>query len=93
MGFTIAEITVHALNSIDGEYTKESVNQALKNVKDFDTGQLCEPWTYGDYPFHIPNNVDWTTTPRDGKMVTAQGCTAISSADPLIAEYRKIAGK
>jgi hypothetical protein len=25
-------------------------------------------------------------------MVTAQGCTAISSADPQIAAYRKVAG-
>jgi hypothetical protein len=41
---------------------------------------------------HIPNNVDYTTTPEDGKMVTAQGCTPISSADPQIAAYRKVAG-
>jgi hypothetical protein len=27
-----------------------------------------------------------------GTMVVAQGCTAISSADPQIAGYRKIAG-
>ena len=69
-----------------------SVNRALKNVTDFDTGQLCRPWTYGDYPLHIPNNVDITVTPRNGRMLVAQGCTPISSADPGIAAYRKLAG-
>ena len=92
MGFAIGEITVHALESIRGQYTVSSVNRALKNVTDFDTGQLCRPWTYGDYPLHIPNNVDITVTPRNGRMVVAQGCTPISSADPGIAAYRKLAG-
>ena len=61
-------------------------------VKDFNTGMLCQGWTYGNYPMHIPNNVDYTTTPDNGQMVTAQGCTPISSADPQIAAYRKVAG-
>ena len=21
---------------------------------------LCQPWTYGDYPLHIANNIDYT---------------------------------
>jgi branched-chain amino acid transport system substrate-binding protein len=92
MGYAIGEITVHALESIHGQYTASSVNQALKNVTDFDTGQLCRPWTYGDYRLHIPNNVDITVTPRDGRMVVAQGCTPISSADPGMAAYRNLAG-
>jgi hypothetical protein len=53
---------------------------------------LCTPWTYGNYAFHIPNNTDYTTTPTSGQMLTAQGCTAISSNDPQIAAYHKIAG-
>jgi branched-chain amino acid transport system substrate-binding protein len=92
MGFTEAEIAVHALQSITGPYTVQSVNAAFKAVKDFDTGQLCQLWTYGDYPLHIPNNSDWTVTPKDGKMVTAQGCTLISKVDPQIAQYRNVAG-
>jgi hypothetical protein len=51
-------------------------------VKDFNTGQLCQPWTYGPYALHIPNNVDYTVTPDNGKMEVAQGCTPISAADP-----------
>jgi branched-chain amino acid transport system substrate-binding protein len=92
MGFAEAEIMVHALQAVNASYTVASVNAALKAVKDFDTGMLCQGWTYGSYPMHIPNNVDYTTTPDNGKMVTAQGCTAISSADPQIAAYRKVAG-
>jgi branched-chain amino acid transport system substrate-binding protein len=68
------------------------VNAAFKAVKDFDTGMLCQAWTYGDYPLHIPNNSDYTVTPKDGTMTTAQGCTPISAVDPQIAQYRGAAG-
>ncbi|MGZ4220761.1 MAG: hypothetical protein ACXVH3_06740, partial [Solirubrobacteraceae bacterium] len=56
------------------------------------TELLCQPWVYGDYPLHIPNNADFTTTPDNGKMVTAQQCFNVSSDDPQIAQYRKAAG-
>jgi hypothetical protein len=92
MGFAEAEIMVHALESVKGAYTAASVNAAIKAVSNFDTGMLCQGWTYGNFPMHIPNNVDYTTTPENGKMVTAKGCTPISSADPQIAAYRKAAG-
>jgi branched-chain amino acid transport system substrate-binding protein len=92
MGFTEAEIVVHALQTIKGPYTVKSVNAAIKAVSNFNTGMLCQLWTYGDYPLHIPNNEDYTVTPKNGKMVTAQGCTQISSVDPQIAAYRKVAG-
>jgi branched-chain amino acid transport system substrate-binding protein len=92
MGFTEAEIATHALQSIKGAYTVASVNAAFKAVKGFSTGMQCQRWTYGSYPMHIPNNEDYTVTPSNGKMVTAQGCTQISSVDPQIAAYRKVAG-
>jgi branched-chain amino acid transport system substrate-binding protein len=92
MGFTMGEIAVHALQSIKGPYTVQSVNQAFEGVKNFDTGMLCDPWTYGNYSFHIANNVDYTVTPENGKMVIAQGCTPISANDPQIAAYRKLTG-
>src|SRR5215470_5177019 len=92
MGFAEAEIMVHALESVKGAYTVASVNAAIKAVSNFDTGMLCQGWTYGSFPMHIPNNVDYTTTPENGQMVTAQGCTPISPADPQIAAYRKAAG-
>jgi len=92
MGFTEAEILVHALESVTGAYTVKSVNAAIKGVSGFNTGMLCQLWSYGSYPMHIPNNEDWTVTPDNGKMTTAQGCTQISSVDPQIAAYRKVAG-
>jgi branched-chain amino acid transport system substrate-binding protein len=93
MGFTEAEILVHALESItSGSYTVASVNAAIKGVSDFNTGMLCQLWSYGDYSLHIPNNMDLTVTPASGKMVTAQGCTLISNVDPQIAAYRSAAG-
>ncbi len=92
MGFAEAEIMVHALESVSGPYTAQSVNAAVKAVSNFDTGMLCKPWTYGPYPMHIPNNTDYTVTPNNGTMVIAQGCTDISSVDPQIAAYRKAAG-
>ena len=92
MGFTEAEIAVHALETIKGSYTVKSVNAAFKAVSNFNTGMLCQLWTYGSYPMHIPNNEDYTVTPDNGKMLTAQGCTQISSIDPQIASYRKVAG-
>ena len=39
---------------------------------------------------HLPNNVDYTTTPRNGKMVIKDGCIPIAEADPAIAQVRKI---
>jgi branched-chain amino acid transport system substrate-binding protein len=93
MGFTEAEIAVHALQSIAGPpYTVQNVNAAFKAVKDFNTGMLCQLWTYGNYPLHIPNNADYTVTANNGQMKTAQGCTLISAADPQIAQYRSTAG-
>jgi branched-chain amino acid transport system substrate-binding protein len=91
-GYVEAEVAVHALETIKGAYTVASVNAAFKAVKNYNTGMLCQLWTYGNYPLHIPNNEDYTVTPDNGKMVTAQGCTQISSVDPQIAAYRKIAG-
>jgi len=69
-----------------------SVNAAIKGVSGFNTGMLCQLWSYGDYSLHIPNNMDSTVTPDNGKMVTAQGCTLISNVDPQIASYRSAAG-
>ena len=92
MGFAEAEIIVHALESVKGAYTVQSVNAAIKAVQGFNTGMLCQLWTYGNYPMHIPNNMDYTVTPNNGQMTTAQGCTKISSVDPQIAAYRKVAG-
>jgi branched-chain amino acid transport system substrate-binding protein len=90
-GFVEAEFAVKALETITGAYTIKSVNAAFEGIKGYKTAMLCQPWTFGALPLHIPNNADYTTTPDNGKMVVAQGCHKISSADPQIAKYRTVA--
>ncbi len=93
MGFVLGKYLVQALETIHGPYTMASVNAAIKGIKDYHSEMQCQPWVYGNYPLHIPNNSDFTTTPDNGRMVTAKGCTPISSADPQIAQYRAAAGE
>jgi len=95
MGFTIGEIATHALESVKGDYTIASVSAALKGVTNYNTGMLCQGFTYGNYPTHLPNNMDYTVTPNNGKFVqaaTGGGCTLISADDPQVAAYRAVAG-
>jgi branched-chain amino acid transport system substrate-binding protein len=95
MGFTIGEIGTHALESVKGAYTIASVSAALQGVSNYNTGMLCQGYTYGNYALHIPNNMDYTVTPDNGKFVeatTGGGCTLISADDPQIAAYRAAAG-
>jgi hypothetical protein len=91
----IGETGTHALESITGAYTIQSVSAAFKALTNYNTGLLCQGFTYGNYSEHIPNNMDYTVTPDNGKFVEASnggGCTLISADDPQIAAYRALAG-
>ncbi len=90
-GYLLAKFLTQALETVKGDYTIKSVNAAILGIKDYKSEMLCQPWTYGKVALHIPNNSDYTVTPDNGKMVTAQGCTPISAADPQIAQYRSAA--
>ncbi len=90
-GFLLSKFLVQALDTVKGPYTIKSVNTAIVGIKNYQSEMLCRPWTYGHVALHIPNNEDYTVTPDSGRMVTAQGCTQISAADPQIAAYRKAA--
>jgi branched-chain amino acid transport system substrate-binding protein len=95
MGFVLGETATHALETIKGPYTIASVSAAFKAISDYNTGLLCQAYTYGNYSEHIPNNMDYTVTPDNGKFVEAAsggGCTLIPNTDPQIAAYRAIAG-
>jgi len=92
MGYLLGKFSVDALDTVTPPYTIANVNAAFKAIKDEKTELICQPWVYGNYPLHIPNNADFTTTPDNGKMVTAQGCFNVSSSDPQIAQYRSAAG-
>jgi branched-chain amino acid transport system substrate-binding protein len=90
-GFLLSKFLVQALQTVKGPYTMKSVNQAILGIKAYKSDMLCQPWTYGKVALHIPNNADYTVTPDNGKLVTAQGCTAIPSSDPQIAQYHAAA--
>jgi branched-chain amino acid transport system substrate-binding protein len=94
-GFVEARLAVQALATVQGDYTVASVNAAFKALKNVNTGMLCQSFTYGDYAMHIPNNADYTVTPTKGQMllVPGSGCLNISTDDPQIAQYVKLAGR
>jgi branched-chain amino acid transport system substrate-binding protein len=90
-GFTIGQLTVRALLSIrSGIYTRQTVNAAIRALAGFTTDMLCRPWQFGSAPFHLPNSSGYTVWPHDGTMqiVPHSGCSALSSADPLVARVR-----
>jgi branched-chain amino acid transport system substrate-binding protein len=90
MGFVEAKIATDTMMKMDGEYTAETVNEAFKNIKNFKTDILCNPWYYGDAPLHIPNNVDRTVVPEGDVMVEKEDCFPISDVDPNIKRVRDI---
>ena len=94
MGFLDAEMAVSALEKVKGAYTLTERQRGDQGHHQLQDQMLCKPFTFGNYSEHIPNNTDYTVTPSSsgGTMVVAQGCTPISSADPQIAAYHKIAG-
>ncbi len=94
MGFVQGKIATQALLTIKGDdFNIKNVNEAFKNVKNFKTDILCEPWYYGDAPLHIPNHTDRTTTPKDGVMVEKEPCFDISNVDPDIKRVEEIEAK
>jgi branched-chain amino acid transport system substrate-binding protein len=94
MGFSMGQFVVQALENVKGStYDIKTVNSAIAALKGVKTDILCRPWYYGKAPLHIPNNVDWTTTPKSGHMVIKDGCIPISDADPTIAQVRQVESK
>jgi branched-chain amino acid transport system substrate-binding protein len=89
-GFLQARITTEALAKIEGDVTPQTANAAIQDVADFQTDLLCRPWYFGKAPLHVPNNVDLTVTPQDGKMVQKEDCFPISDAEPAIKQVRQI---
>jgi branched-chain amino acid transport system substrate-binding protein len=90
MGYLMGEFMTNALETVKGPYTVKSVNDAVFALKDQKTDILCNPWYTGHAPLHIPNNVDYTTTPDHGHMVIKDGCIPIQPVDPDIGKVRQI---
>jgi branched-chain amino acid transport system substrate-binding protein len=78
MGFMDALLATKALMTIKGEYTKESVNDAFKGLKDVKTDILCNPWTFGD-GVRLANDADRTIVPQDHEFVEKEKCFDIAA--------------
>ena len=79
MGYLAGRVATDALLSIEGEITKESVNEAFKSVKNFVSDIWCKAWYFDSTTgFNVSNNTDLTVVPRDGKMVQTEECFDIA---------------
>jgi branched-chain amino acid transport system substrate-binding protein len=90
MGFVSAAIATKALLGIKGDVTKESVNQAFRDMKDFTTDMLCKPWTFGSGTY-MSNYADRTIVPKDHGFVQKEQCFHIAAvpSNNLGEQYRK----
>jgi branched-chain amino acid transport system substrate-binding protein len=88
MGYTEAMIATSAMLNVRGPITKQSVNRAIRDVKNYKTDILCKPWYFGVAPYHNPNNTDRTVVPRNGKMVQSEGCFNILAYTPQLRQIR-----
>jgi branched-chain amino acid transport system substrate-binding protein len=78
MGFMDAMLATKALLTIKGDYTKKSVNDAFKELKDVKTDILCNPWTFGD-GVRLANDADRTIVPQDHEFVEKEKCFDIAA--------------
>ena len=88
MGYTEAMIATSAMLNVKGPITKQSVNRAIRDVKNYKTDILCKPWYFGVAPYHNPNNTDRTVVPQNGKMVQKEGCFNILAYTPQLRSIR-----
>jgi branched-chain amino acid transport system substrate-binding protein len=92
MGYVSAIIATKALLGIQGDVTKESVNEAFKNLKDVETDILCKPWSWGGEQY-LSNNADRTIVPKDHKFVQKEDCFDIAAVPSnFLGEQRKAEG-
>jgi len=90
MGFVAAKMfTDTVLKLPEDKLNKEGINEAILNIKNYKTDILCKPWYFQKMKLHVPNNTDWTVTPKDGKMVEAEGCTDIPDSFPDLKYVRQ----
>jgi branched-chain amino acid transport system substrate-binding protein len=83
MGFVAAKMFTDTMLKVpEDQLTKEGINKAILNIKNYKTDVLCKPWYFQEMKLHVPNNTDRTVTPKDGKMVEKEGCTDIPDSYP-----------
>jgi branched-chain amino acid transport system substrate-binding protein len=79
MGYLAGRVATDALLSIEGEITKESVNEAFRSITNFVSDIWCKPWYYDSTTGqNVSNNTDITVAPQDGNMVQVEECFDIA---------------
>lgn len=82
MGYLAGRIATDAMLSIDGDITKESVNEAFRAVKNFNSDLFCKPWYFDStVGQNVSNNWDLTVAPEGGKMVKVEDCFEIADLE------------
>lgn len=83
MGYLVGRMTTDALLGIDGDITKESVNDAIFAIDNFESDMLCTPWYYdsGVADGNVANNSDRTVSPQGDQMVQVEDCFEIAALD------------
>jgi branched-chain amino acid transport system substrate-binding protein len=91
MGYLAGRVATDALMGIEGDITKESVNEAFRGIKNFVSDIWCKPWYFeSGTGANVSNNVDLTVAPRDGEMVQLEECFEIAELpDNNLAEIRQ----
>jgi branched-chain amino acid transport system substrate-binding protein len=90
MGYLAGRVATDALLGIEGEITKESVNEAFRSIVNFTSDIWCQPWYFDStVGSNVSNNMDITVAPEDGNMVQVEDCFEIAElpGNPL-AEIR-----
>jgi branched-chain amino acid transport system substrate-binding protein len=86
MGYLAGRVATDALMGIEGDITKESVNEAFKSVTNFVSDIWCAPWYFDStVGSNVSNNIDLTVAPEDGNMVQVEDCFEITDlpSNPL----------
>jgi branched-chain amino acid transport system substrate-binding protein len=90
MGYLAGRVATDALLGIEGDITKESVNEAFRSITNFTSDIWCKPWYFDSTTgSNVSNNTDLTVAPMDGNMVQVEDCFPIAELpDNPLAEIR-----
>ena len=92
MGFMIGRIIVHTLLEMDPADVDDpvKVNDAIVNIKNFNTDIVCKPWYYGKLDAHVPNNWDYNVVPNGTDVMEMdKDCFEIAAVDDILKNVRK----
>jgi branched-chain amino acid transport system substrate-binding protein len=79
MGYLAGRVATDALLGIEGEITKESVNEAFRSITNFVSDIWCQPWYFDSTTGqNVSNNVDITVAPEGDRMVQVEECFEIA---------------